>query len=371
MRSLLIPAFLLLAACSDSSGPAAPAAVEAPDKVGHVFIIVLENMNYADTFGAGAASGAPYLTSDLPARGALLTQYHATGHVSLDNYISMVSGQSPNPATSGDCLFFLDWLGTTAPDADGQVTGIGCVYPPAVRTVANQLQEAGYSWKGYMEDMGNDLARDGSATCAHPPLNAQDPTQSASASDQYATRHNPFVYFHSIIDDQANCDARVRPLTDLPADLALAAATPHYVFITPNLCNDGHDTGCANGDPGGQASIDTFLREWVPQILESAAFQQDGLLIVTFDEALPSDGAACCNEPTGPNTPFPGIVGPGGGRIGAVLISPLIRPGTVSDVPYNHYAMLRSIEDMFGLPYLGYAGQMGLVTFGPDVFTAR
>ena len=160
----------------------------------------------------------------------------------------------------------------------------------------------------------------------------------------------------------------VVPLTDMPADLSIAAATPNYNFITPNLCNDGHDTGCANGDPGDQKSINTFLQQWVPQILNSPAFREDGLLIITFDEAEPTDGSSCCNEPTGFNTPMPGITGRGGGRIGAVMISPFIKPGTVSDVPYNHYSQLKSIENMFGLPYLGYANQMDLVTFGKDIF---
>ena len=64
----------------------------------------------------------------------------------------------------------------------------------------------------------------------------------------------------------------------------------------------------------------------------------------------------------------PGVTGPGGGRIGAVLVSPLIKPGTVSKTPYNHYALLKSIEDVFGLAHLGYAGQKGLKSFGRDIF---
>jgi hypothetical protein len=65
----------------------------------------------------------------------------------------------------------------------------------------------------------------------------------------------------------------------------------------------------------------------------------------------------------------PGIFGPGGGQIGAVLVSRFIKPGTVSNIPYNHYSLLRSIEDFFDLGHLGYAGQNGLKTFGSDVFT--
>ena len=80
--------------------------------------------------------------------------------------------------------------------------------------------------------------------------------------------------------------------------------------------------------------------------------------MITFDEG--SDSAACCGEASGfgpdhPNVPLPGKNGPGGGRIGAVLLSPLIRPGTVSTVDYNHYSLLRTVEDIFGLPHLGDA----------------
>jgi hypothetical protein len=124
-----------------------------------------------------------------------------------------------------------------------------------------------------------------------------------------------------------------------------------------------------NGEPGSLESADAFLRQWVPMITSSPAFRADGLLIITFDEAQTTDATACCNEQKGPNTPTPGINGPGGGRIGAVLLSRFIKPGTVSTTPYNHYSMLRSIEDIFALAHLGYAGQRGLTPFGKDVFT--
>ena len=117
----------------------------------------------------------------------------------------------------------------------------------------------------------------------------------------------------------------------------------------------------------------------MPVILHSPAYKHRGLLIVTFDEAEASgsegDSSACCNEQPGPNIVppnTPGVLtpGPGGGRVGAVLVSPCIRPGTVSKkTAYNHYSLLRSVEDNFQLPYLGYAGQAGLRSFGSDIFT--
>ncbi len=209
--------------------------------------------------------------------------------------------------------------------------------------------------------------------CGHPALDQPDHTEVATANDQYATRHDPFVYFHSVIDNRAYCDAHVVSFQPLAADLATTASTPSFSYLTPNLCNDGHDPHCADGQSGGLPRVDAFLSMVVPQIMASPAYKAGGMIVVTFDEADTSDASACCGEGTDaashPNTPQPGLTGPGGGRIGAVVLSPFVRPGTVSNVPYNHYSLLRTLEDLFGLPHLGNAGQAGVTSFGPDVYT--
>jgi hypothetical protein len=385
----------ILAAVAMLAVPSLAAEPPAPAKPGHVFIIVLENQGYHVTFGP--ASPATYLKR-LAGQGALLSNYYGIGHFSLDNYLAMISGQAVNPITQSDCGSFVEFnqTGTTA---DGQAVGTGCVYPTTVKTIAGQLTDKGLTWKAYMEDMGNIPTRE-SATCGHPAIGTPDATHRAVVGDQYATRHNPFVYFHAIIDTPA-CNTSVVALPALAGDLQSIATTANYVFISPNLCHDGHDGGedgrkCVDGEPGGLVSADKFLADTVPQILSSPAFKKDGLLIVTFDEADidakfdkatnsvkldVGDASACCDQQAGPNikpgdTVFgnlpdqgPGVVGPGGGRIGAVLVSPLIKPGTVSKTPYNHYSLLRSIEDIFGLDHLGYAGQAGLKPFGADIFT--
>src|SRR5262249_46391060 len=207
---------------------------------------------------------------------------------------------------------------------------------------------------------------------AHPSLNMFDQTQQARVGNQYAARHNPFVYFHSILDGPS-CAANDVPLSQLPRDLERYATTPNYVFITPNLCHDGHDTPtCVDGKTGGLVAIDAFLKQWVPQILNSPAYRRDGLLLILFDEAefsgSSADSSACCNEIPGPNSPLPGITGPGGGRVGAVILSKFVRPGTVVSTPYNHYSVLRTIEGLFGLDFLGFAATSELNSFGFDVF---
>jgi phosphatidylinositol-3-phosphatase len=352
--------------CAVGAG-AVPASAAQPT-IHHVFVIVLENESYDTTFGPSPPSA--YLAKTLPAQGALLKSYYGIGHESLDNYIAMISGQPPNAQTQSDCQFFSSFPpfpGTTT-GSDGIVNSPmgGCVFPAATQTVVNQLDSDGLSWRAYAQDMANGQP----TSCRHPNVNSQDSTQSAKPNDQYAARHVPFVYFHSIIDTPA-CASDVVDLNQLPGDLRQEQTTPNYSFITPDLCADGHDASCPDGSPGGYAGIDRFLREWVPRITGSPAYQDRGLLLIAFDEADTSDASACCNEQSGPNTPNPGgpTPGPGGGRVGAVALSPCIAPGTTSTRDYNHYSQLRWVEDNFGLPRLGYAAQAGLSPFGSDVFT--
>jgi hypothetical protein len=341
-----------------------PSAAALPP-VRHVFVIVLENEGFDSTFQA--TSSAPYLADTLTKAGAFLRQYHGTGHVSLDNYIAMISGLAPSRETQFDCPRFSEFV-QTGTASDGQPIGSGCVYPKSIKTIANQLEDKKLSWSAYMEDMGADTTRE-AATCGHPVIGSIDSTARARPNDQYATKHNPFVYFHSIIDSKS-CQQNVVALPALSRALQSVATTPNFSFISPSLCHDGHDRPCANGEPGGLESADAFLRHWVPMITNSPAFRADGMLIITFDEAWTIDATSCCDEAPGPNVLRPGINGPGGGRIGAVVLSPFVKPGTISDTPYNHYSLLKSLEDLFRLGHLGYAGQKGLVAFGNDVFTA-
>ncbi len=342
--------------------PAAAGAEGPAPRIRHVFLVILENQSFGTTFGPH--SRAPYLAGTLRHRGMLLRRYYAIGHNSLDNYIALISGQAPNEDTQADCVRYSEFtLRQQTLDSHGQAIGRGCVYPAIVKTLPDELEAAGLTWKGYMEDMGNDPRRE-SSTCGHVALGSPDTLQIATRRDEYADKHDPFVYFHSIIDDAARCKAHVVNLEELPKDLARAATTPNYIFVTPNLCHDGHDEPCVDGEPGGIVSADAFLRKWVPLITKSPAFRRDGLLIVTFDESSalgPQMAAACCGEQPLPGASLPpGLVGLGGGRIGALLLSPFIEPGTVSDTPYNHYSLLRSVEEIFGLAPLGYAADPAL-----------
>ena len=357
-------------------------------------IIVLENSGFANNFGAGAAV-APYLNQTLVPMGVLIPLYYGTGHASLDNYVSMVSGQPPNPRTQGDCTS----PATLSPgtlDADGvAVGGVGCTFPASTLTVADQLNTAGFSWKGYMEDMDNS-PQTARTTCRGPGAPVNPSATGTNVTDKYATKHNPFVYFSSITGlthtdgnsqgsavtntNLAYCDAHDVPLDQLATDLATPGGLPNYSFITPNLCNDGHDVCGSN--PDALAQSDAFLQLWVPRILANPAFGPggDGLLVVTWDEGE-GDSTSCCNEQAGPNLDQSAIPpqtpgnnsppGPGGGQTGAVAVGPFIAPNSPpSTVSYNHYSLLRSVEDAFGLGHLAYAASSGVTSFGSDIYTA-
>jgi hypothetical protein len=211
------------------------------------------------------------------------------------------------------------------------------------------------------------------------------------------------VWFHSLIDDPALCAANDVPLGTLGPDgspspnghlahdLASTSTTPSFGFITPNLCNDGHDASCAGtnsggGRSGGLVGADQFLQHWMPLVLGSPAYRSGNMLVVvTFDEADvnasdPAYAAACCDEKPGPNTAAPGNAAastntaPGGGQIGALLLnSKFLRAGsTQTATSYNHYSALRSYEDLLGLTsggadgngHLGFAAASGLQSFG-------
>ena len=243
----------------------ASAAVPPKQAIKNIVVIYIENESETNTFGP--SSPATYLTGTLKKKGVLIENYYGIGHVSLDNYIAQVSGQAPTPTTQGDCIAGFEDVtpGTPATSLDQVNATSGCVYPGSVETIANQLDAIKKpnakthvaAWRAYEEDMGNDPTRDGGTTCAHPAVGGA-PANVATTEDGYVTRHDPFVWFHSIIDDTAECDANVVPLgalgssgkpsssSRLVKDFSKESTTPSFSFITPSVCNDGHDAVCTS-----------------------------------------------------------------------------------------------------------------------------
>ena len=328
---------------------ATPEAARPKGSPGHVFVINLENKGYDSVWGGN--SPAPYLSGTLRKQGVLLNNYYGIAHNSLPNYLAQISGQPANDSTRQDCRTYTAFHATgTGPD--NTLQGNGCVYPQGTQTLAGQLTAQGKTWKGYMEDMQQ--------PCEHPAIGEADDHIRATRDEMYSTHHNPFVYFRSIISSP-DCARNVVNYSALGDDLKSVDTTPNLAYITPNLCHDGHDDSCADGTGGGLGAVDDWLKDQVPAILSSPAYKQDGMLVITFDEAEgdsagPSKGDS--GSPAG---------GAAGGRVGALVLSPFATAGGSSDQPYNHYSLLATIEDIFGLPRLGLAGDPGVKTFGDDV----
>lgn|GEM_PF-2851439 len=257
------------------TAPAAGAGTPAAGSLPHVFWIMMENEGYS------SAIAQPY-TQSLMKQFGYTTDLYATRHPSLPNYLAL---------TSGHALTYYDW-------------------PPPDFTVPNivdQLSTAGIPWDVYAESL---------------------PSVGYLGGDvgPYRQHHVPFVYYTDFRNNQQRT-THLQPLHDLlPLLAGPASAVPNYVWITPNVQSDGGATGGAYADH--------WLSQFVPQILASPAWQDGGVLIVTWDEY--------------PHQP------PNGGHVLSLLISKHIAAGPISGL-YSDYSLLRSLEQAWGLPYLGHA----------------
>jgi phosphatidylinositol-3-phosphatase len=347
----------------------APASTKAPKtktpkagRVKHVFVITLSSPGYENAFGAG--SKMPYLANALRPQGQLLPNYKLLTDTGLPNYLAMISGQAPNALSSADCMTYTEFPGNASPDDNGNVAGNYCVYPALAINLADQLFAARFSWGAYMEDMGRpEPVVDGQPApasppqnCVHPDSGSADQTQHVRPPDAttgyagsgYAARHNPFAYFHSLLD-LGSCTQKDVPLDALPG--ALQSGTPNFTFISPNLCDTGEPAECYPGveDPG-PAQADKFLSDWVPRILASPAYQRDGVLVITFGEATP---------------------GVNGAPVGSLLISKFLAPGSTNGGDFNPYSIFRTVEDLFGLEHLAAATRSGTTTFASDLLGSK
>lgn len=405
------------AAGGGSGAGAGPGMAVVPDgstlpDIRHVFLIVLTDHGADDAFGPSSA--APYLSSTLRRQGELLDNYYAVTQGGLANTIALVSGQGPTPQTAAGCPQPGDVAPGTMGD-HGQVLGDGCEYPGTARTLGDQLDASALSWKAYV-GAPPAAAEGASSTTPAPTDGASSPTPPPTAPAttacappaESADARDPFAFFHAIAD-APTCSAKLVDLGQLDGDLASAATTPTFSYIMPGPCDDGGDQPCAPGAPAGLAAADAWLRTVVPKILRSAAYRDGGLIAITFDQAPQTgpqaDAGSCCNAPLYPNLsatsspasattptsttapsattpagtgtpagdPAAGVVGssPGGGRVGLLLLSSFVTPGSTNMTDsYNHFSLLRSIEDLFGLDHLGYAADPAVPAFDRVVYNA-
>jgi phosphatidylinositol-3-phosphatase len=294
-------------------------------------------------------------------------------HEELANELALLSGQGPTAETAANCPDYTE-IAPAGMGEDEQVLGTGCVYPRTTKTLMGQLEGKGLTWRAYVQ--GSDEAGASAGACSHPPLGSADPTaQQTASTGAYATFRNPLVYLGSVVGS-AQCASDDVGLGQLKTDLAEVKRTPSFAYIVPDRCDDGNPTPCTAGAAAGMAPADAFLKRVVPEIMASKAYKQDGLLVITTDEA-PSSGAfadssSCCGQPLFPNAPSKTPTGSprGGGSVGALLLSPWVKGGTTSDEAFNHFSLLRTIEDLFGLSHIGYAALTQVKSFEPAMFTA-
>jgi hypothetical protein len=225
----------------------------------------MENRSYGQVVGNG------YI-AQLAAQYGIATDYHGVSHPSLPNYLAMTSGSTWGIADDAFHALPAGGLGT-------------------------QLTNAGMDWRAYMEGMNNGC------------FNSRYP---------YALKHNPFAYYGS------QCPSQVVPFSEFATDIG-GATVPRLMWITPDLCHDGHD--CSN------SVANSWLSQTVPQILSSSAWQDNGVLLITWDEGEDSANSVLTL---------------------VIQSAPYVHR---SAKPYNHYSLLATIEDQLGLARLGLAAQ--------------
>ncbi len=240
---------------------------------GHVFIVLEENTRYSDVIGN---SDMPYLNG-LANQYGLATNYFADTHPSIGNYFMLTTGQI---ITNDD-----SFSGTVTED-----------------NVVRQLLAAGKTWKSYAESL--------------PAVGYTD-----DGPYPYARRHNPFAFLSDVINSPTQVNNLV-PFSQFATDLA-NSSLPNYSFIVPNLINDLHD--------GTAAQADSWLQTNIAPLLASSVFQQDGILVIVFDESVDSDTQH------------------GGGHVAFVVVGPKLKPSYRSTTLYQHESTLRMLMKRLGL----------------------
>ena len=239
----------------------------------------------AGSLSASLVTGPAHGTLSLSSNGGFnyvpATNYSGVAHPSEPNYIALFSG-----STQG-----------VTDDANYDIAG---------QNLADQLEAHGKTWKMFAQNVPPDCSTAATATGGE------------DGSGSYARKHEPAISFTDISTSPARC-ANITDFTHFDP------AAADFEFITPNMCHDMHDCPIATGD--------AFLRDFVPTILNSPAWQQGGVLFITWDE----------NE------------GRSGNHVPTLVISPNVAQGFQSNVAHDHYSLLRTIEDAWGLGCLNKA----------------
>jgi len=361
---------LALSLCTIAAAPVLADDGHGIPHLDHAFVIVMENHHISQILGN---ANAPYITA-YAASANLANNYYGVGHPSLTNYLEIAGGSnfgvvndnSPDwhntscksnldlstPSLEGapnTCPIAGEGLDGATPAVDTSNEGSVAVpiyndpIAPAWtvgKTIADQLVDAGKTWKSYQENLpafGADKVNFSDGL-----LTDSTPAPVYGVPHLYASKHNPFVYF-------ANVQAGTNPSLSLKqvvgferlyADLA-AGTVPNYSFIAPNQCHDQHGRGTGEVGPGcstDQGAIaqgDAAVKQLVAAIKASPAWNKgNNAIVVVWDEndysSLPNQVLTIVDTNYGPK-------------------------GITSNVKYNHFSLLKTLEAGFGLDYLNHA----------------
>jgi len=300
-----------------------------PAQAGSVFVIAMENHNLTQHVPTNSPQqilgnpAAPYLNSLMTPGNPNAIQtswamhYFNAGvgvHPSEPNYVWAEAGSDFGVHTDADPR---DANGNTFYDRSNHLTG--------------QFNAAGISWKNYEEDVQLSLSPTNSASGTNGPVNPYYGTTQYN----YAVKHNPMAFFAD------TATQNVYPLSQLFLDLA-THTVGKYNWITPNQYNDAHSSLSGGftyqgvnytGDQSAIAVGDNFLSQVVPQIMATPEYQDNGMIIIWWDETEKGDDT---------NHTIPEIV-----------ISPLAKGNAyASSVEMNHSSDIKTMEEIFGLPFL-------------------
>jgi acid phosphatase len=233
---------------------------------------MLENHSYSSVIGNASM---PYLNS-LASTYGLATQSYANAHPSIGNYFMLTTGQ----------------IVTTNDNFTGTITN---------DNIVRHFLTKGITWKSYAEGLPS-IGYTGGNT------------------GTYVKRHNPFAYFSDVAN--SSLKNNIVPFTQFASDVA-NGSLPEFSFIAPDICDDAHNCSLATAD--------AWLKSKLAPLLASAAFQQNGLLVITFDESFTTDTAH------------------GGGHIATIIVSPKAKRAFKSANLYQHQNVLRMVMEAVGM----------------------
>lgn len=357
IRSLGLTTAAFVIACGAALTSVGAPAHAAPK---HLFLIMMENHSTENVLGN--AADAPYINQLIKQPGVrYATQYFGVTHPSLPNYLALFSGSTQG--IFDDCKAGADVTCKPeefVPDGDDASTAgrlltdeqiATAAHQPhlfAGKTLVDQLEAAGHSWKAYMEAMPAD-----NKTLEYAPVGADGKV----IAKLYAQKHNPFVYFASVRNDPKRM-ANVVPYDQLAQDLA-ANKVPDFVWISPHQCHDMHGVSaegaaaikmadCAYPESGldhGAIKLgDAYLADIVPAITGSAAWKEGAVLVIVWDEDDYAGFAGTAGSPVG----FNGTV-LGGSRAPLIVVTAGTAPAQKIVAPANHYNLLAAIEKAWHL----------------------